>query len=116
MTIFLALEILSVALYILVGFNQRDMRSGEAALKYFLLGAFASGFFLYGIALIYGATGTTNLDGISKALAPHVRPAALRAPAADRRRAAARRVSASRWRWCRSTCGRPTSTRARRRR
>jgi NADH-quinone oxidoreductase subunit N len=70
MTIFLALEILSVALYILVGFNQRDMRSGEAALKYFLLGAFASGFFLYGIALIYAATGTTSLDGISKALAP----------------------------------------------
>ena len=70
MTIFLALEIFSVALYILVGFNQRDMRSGEAALKYFLLGAFASGFFLYGIALIYAATGTTSLDGISKALAP----------------------------------------------
>jgi NADH-quinone oxidoreductase subunit N len=70
MTIFLALEIFSVALYILVGFNQRDMRSGEAGLKYFLLGAFASGFFLYGIALIYAATGTTSLDGISKALAP----------------------------------------------
>jgi NADH-quinone oxidoreductase subunit N len=70
MTIFLALEIFSVALYILVGFNQRDMRSGEAALKYFLLGAFASAFFLYGIALIYAATGTTSLDGISKALAP----------------------------------------------
>ena len=74
MTIFLALEILSVALYILVGFNQRDMRSGEAALKYFLLGAFASGFFLYGIALIYAATGTTSLEGISKALAPQSVP------------------------------------------
>jgi NADH-quinone oxidoreductase subunit N len=70
MTIFLALEILSVALYILVGFNRRDVRSGEAALKYFLLGAFASGFFLYGIALIYAATGATSLEGISKALAP----------------------------------------------
>jgi NADH-quinone oxidoreductase subunit N len=74
MTIFLALEIFSVALYILVGFNQRDMRSGEAALKYFLLGAFASGFFLYGIALIYAATGTTSLEGISKALAPQSVP------------------------------------------
>ncbi len=70
MTIFLTLEILSVALYILVGFNRKDMRSGEAALKYFLLGAFASGFFLYGIALILAATGATSLEGISKALSP----------------------------------------------
>jgi NADH-quinone oxidoreductase subunit N len=70
MTIFLTLEILSVALYILVGFNRKDVRSGEAALKYFLLGAFASGFLLYGIALIYAATGTTSLTGISQALAP----------------------------------------------
>jgi NADH-quinone oxidoreductase subunit N len=68
MTIFLALEILSLALYILVGFNRKDLRSGEAALKYFLLGAFASGFFLYGIALIYAATGTTSLDQIARHL------------------------------------------------
>ena len=60
MTIFIAIEILSLALYILAGFNRKDARSGEAALKYFLLGAFASGFLLYGMALIYGATGTTN--------------------------------------------------------
>jgi len=70
MTIFLGLEILSLALYILVGFNRRDVRSGEASLKYFLLGAFASGFFLYGIALIYAATGTTNLAGLTQALLP----------------------------------------------
>jgi len=70
MTIFLGLEILSLALYILVGFNQRDVRSGEAALKYFLLGAFASGFFLYGIALIYAATGTTNLAMLAQGIAP----------------------------------------------
>ena len=70
MTIFIGLEILSLALYILVGFNRRDVRSGEAALKYFLLGAFASGFFLYGIALIYGGTGTTNLAGSAKAILP----------------------------------------------
>lgn len=70
MTIFIALEIFSLALYILAGFNRRDVRSGEAALKYFLLGAFASGFFLYGIALIYAATGTTNLDALTKGILP----------------------------------------------
>ncbi len=70
LTIFLGLEIFSLSLYILVGFSRKDMRSGEAALKYFLLGAFASGFFLYGIALIYGATGTTNLAAITQAIAP----------------------------------------------
>ncbi len=69
-TIFLGLEIFSLALYILVGFARRDERSNEAALKYFLLGAFASGFFLYGMALIYGATGSTNLTTISMGIAP----------------------------------------------
>jgi NADH-quinone oxidoreductase subunit N len=67
--VFLALEILSLALYILVGFNRAEPRSAEASLKYFLLGAFASGFFLYGVALLYAATGTTNLQEISEALA-----------------------------------------------
>jgi NADH-quinone oxidoreductase subunit N len=61
MVIFLGLELMSVAVYVLAGFDRRSARSAEAALKYFLLGAFASGFLLYGIALIYGATGTTNL-------------------------------------------------------
>jgi NADH-quinone oxidoreductase subunit N len=70
MTIFLALEIFSLALYILVGYYRHDYLSGEAALKYFLLGAFASGFFLYGIALIYGATGHTNLTSITMSIAP----------------------------------------------
>jgi len=60
-TIFLGLELMSLALYILVGFRRGRLDSSEAALKYFLLGAFASGFLLYGIALLYGATGTTNL-------------------------------------------------------
>jgi NADH-quinone oxidoreductase subunit N len=63
-TIFLALEILSLALYVLVGLNRAELRSAEAALKYFLLGAFASGFLLYGIALIYGQAGTTSLAGV----------------------------------------------------
>jgi NADH-quinone oxidoreductase subunit N len=70
MTIFLTLEILSLALYVLVGYYRNDLLSAEAALKYFLLGAFASGFFLYGIALIYGATGSTNLARISMGIAP----------------------------------------------
>jgi NADH-quinone oxidoreductase subunit N len=60
-TIFLGLELMSLALYVLVGFRRTHLESNEAALKYFLLGAFASGFLLYGIALLYGATGTTGL-------------------------------------------------------
>jgi len=63
-TVFLGLEIMSISLYVLAGFQRGELRSGEAALKYFLLGAFASGFLLYGIALVYGATGTTNLARI----------------------------------------------------
>jgi NADH-quinone oxidoreductase subunit N len=60
-TIFLGLELMSLALYVLVGFRRSQLESSEGALKYFLLGAFASGFLLYGIALLYGATGTTQL-------------------------------------------------------
>lgn len=67
--VFLALEIFSLALYILVGFNRHEPRSAEASLKYFLLGAFASAFFLYGVAFVYGATATTNLPAIADALA-----------------------------------------------
>ncbi len=59
--VFLGLELMSVSVYVLAGINRRNVFGAEAAFKYFLLGAFASGFFLYGIALIYGATGTTNL-------------------------------------------------------
>jgi len=70
LVIFLGLEIFSLALYILTGFARQNVRSAEASLKYFLLGAFASGFFLYGIALIYGATGTTDLVKISQGMAP----------------------------------------------
>ncbi len=62
--IFLALELLSIPLYVLAAFAQPDANSEEAGLKYFLLGAFASGFLLYGIALVYGATGTTGLSEI----------------------------------------------------
>jgi NADH-quinone oxidoreductase subunit N len=66
--IFLGLETMSIAVYALVGFLRRDPRSNEAALKYFLLGAFSTGFLLYGIALIYGATGTIRLDPVRAAV------------------------------------------------
>lgn len=67
--LFLGLEILSIAAYVLAGLHRRRMRSGEAALKYFVLGGFSSAFFLYGIALVYGATGSTNLARIADFLA-----------------------------------------------
>lgn len=65
MTIFLGLEVMSVSLYVLAGFNRANPKSNEAGLKYFLLGAFSTGFLLYGMALIYGATGTTRLYKIA---------------------------------------------------
>jgi len=67
--IFLGLEVMSIAVYCLTGIWRRDMRSNEAALKYFLLGAFATGFLLFGIALIYGACGTTALGTVAAQLA-----------------------------------------------
>ena len=68
-TVFLGLELMSLALYVLVGFRRGRLDSSEAAMKYFLLGAFASGFLLYGIALLYGATGTTHLGRMATFLA-----------------------------------------------
>jgi NADH-quinone oxidoreductase subunit N len=68
LTIFLGLETLSIPIYVLVGFHRRRMSSIEGALKYFLLGAFASGFLLYGIALIYAASGTTKLPALASLL------------------------------------------------
>jgi NADH-quinone oxidoreductase subunit N len=66
--VFLALELLSIPLYILAGFARPKVESEESSLKYFLLGSFSSGFVLYGIALVYGATANTNLIGISRAV------------------------------------------------
>jgi len=67
--IFLGLEVMSISVYALSAFNRRDRRSAEAGLKYFLLGAFSTGFFLYGIALTYGATGSTHIAEIAARLA-----------------------------------------------
>jgi NADH-quinone oxidoreductase subunit N len=66
--VFLGLEVLSIGLYILCGYAREKLASEESALKYFLLGAFASALFLYGVALLYGATGATNLQGIAGAI------------------------------------------------
>jgi NADH-quinone oxidoreductase subunit N len=64
--VFISLEVLSLALYVLVGIARRDAGAQEASLKYFLLGAFSSAILLYGIALIFGATGTTNIPRIAE--------------------------------------------------
>jgi NADH-quinone oxidoreductase subunit N len=70
--IFLGLEIMSIALYVLAAMNPKRAESGEAALKYFVLGAFSSAVFVYGIALTYGATGSTNLPQIADYLSKNV--------------------------------------------
>jgi NADH-quinone oxidoreductase subunit N len=67
--VFLALEILSIALYVLAAFDRKRLESGEAGLKYFILGAFSSAVLLYGVAMVYGATGTTSLTAIAAFLA-----------------------------------------------
>src|SRR5208282_3453072 len=67
--IFLGLETMSIPVYVLAGIMRRNAKSNEAAIKYFLLGAFSTGFLLYGIALVYGATGTIKLGPIHEALA-----------------------------------------------
>jgi len=65
LNIYIGLEVMSISIYILTGFKRSKLISNEASLKYFLLGAFATGFLLYGIALIYGSTGTINLKQIA---------------------------------------------------
>lgn len=66
--IFIGLEISSISTYILAGFRRHDAASSESSLKYFLLGSFATAFFLYGVALMFGATGSTNIDAIARKL------------------------------------------------
>jgi NADH-quinone oxidoreductase subunit N len=70
--LFIGLELMALSTYVLVGFLRRDRRSNEAALKYLLLGAFSSGIFAYGLSLIYGLTGSTNLDQIAVRLHDHI--------------------------------------------
>jgi NADH-quinone oxidoreductase subunit N len=73
-TAFIGLEMSSISSYILAGFRRRAVQSNEASLKYFMLGSFATAFFLYGIAMVYGATGTTKISAIQGAL--EAKPAA----------------------------------------
>lgn len=75
LVIFLGLEVLSIALYVMAGMSRSEHKSEESALKYFLLGSFASGFLLYGIAFVYGATGGLNLDEIASAWSANNLPA-----------------------------------------
>lgn len=71
--IFIALEISSIASYILAGFRRHAAESAESSMKYFLLGSFATAFFLYGVALLYGATGSTNVFDIATTLSSSAR-------------------------------------------
>jgi len=66
--IFIGLEMSSISTYVLAGFRRNDASSGESSLKYFLLGSFATAFFLYGVALMFGATGSTNIDIVGQKL------------------------------------------------
>ncbi len=68
LTLVLSLEVMSLALYVLVGIRRQDVRSGEGAFKYFLLGSVATAFMLFGISLLYGATGTMNLNDLPSTL------------------------------------------------
>ena len=67
-TAFVGLEMSSISSYVLAGFRRRAEKSNEASMKYFLLGSFATAFFLYGIAMVYGVTGTTHIDAVRDAL------------------------------------------------
>jgi len=71
MFVFLGIELMSLALYVLAGVNRRSARGAESAIKYFLLGSFSTGFLLYGMALLYGATGSTRLADIAGWVALH---------------------------------------------
>ena len=74
LSLYISLELMAMSIYILVGYLRADRRSNEAAMKYFLLGAFSSGILLYGISLVYGATGSTNLADISSKLGSLIGP------------------------------------------
>jgi NADH-quinone oxidoreductase subunit N len=71
-TLFIGLELMAISTYVLVGFLRRDRRSNEAALKYLLLGAFSSGIFAYGLSLLYGLSGSTNLSQVAAQLQQHL--------------------------------------------
>ncbi len=69
--LYISLELMALTFYVLVAFTKREKRSNEAAMKYFLLGAFSSGVLLYGMSLLYGIAGSTNLGEIGQAVGRH---------------------------------------------
>ena len=107
--LYLGFELMSLASMCSRRSTAISVRATEAGLKYFVLGALSSGMLLYGCSLIYGFTGTVTFAGIAQA-------AGRAASASSSASCSCSRASASRFRRCRSTCGRRTSTRARRRR
>ncbi len=111
-SLLIGIETMSLAAYVLTGCSRRSLRSSEGAMKYFLMGAFATGFLVYGMALVYGATGGEFSTPRSRPVPP---PPARRRSSTWASTSSSSR-SRSRSRPCRSTCGRPTPTRARRRR
>ena len=113
LTIYLGLELLSLSLYALVAIDRDSPRATEAAMKYFVLGALASGLLLYGMSMIYGATGTLEIGGVAQALHLGVGQQD-RAGVRPGLHGLRHRLQARRW--CPSTCGCPTSITARRRR
>jgi NADH-quinone oxidoreductase subunit N len=113
LVVYLGLEIMSLSLYALVALRRDHGVSTEAAMKYFVLGALASGFLLYGLSMMYGATKSLEINEVFQP------PSALAASTARCWCSAWCSSSPawpSSWAWCRSTCGCPTSTRARPRR
>jgi NADH-quinone oxidoreductase subunit N len=73
-SLYISLELMALTFYVLVAFTKREKRSNEAAMKYFLLGAFSSGILLYGMSMLYGVAGSTNLGEISVSLAKAIQP------------------------------------------
>ncbi len=103
LTLYLGLELMSLALYALVALNRDSALSTEAAMKYFVLGALASGLLLYGMSMIYGATGTLDISQVAKAIAianPNKTVLTFGLVFLSR-------GWHSSWAWCRSTCGSP---------
>jgi len=74
LVLFIGIELMSISFYVMAGFLRTNIRSVEAALKYFLLGAFATGFLVYGMSLVYGATGSLQYDAIAKVIAANASP------------------------------------------
>jgi NADH-quinone oxidoreductase subunit N len=110
-TLFIGLELMALCFYVMVGFLRTDKRSNEAAMKYLLLGAFSSGFLVYGFSVMYGMAGSTKLADIAAAMASSavaVGPGGV--PGAGHH---LRRGCCSRSPPCPSTCGRRTPTKAR---